>query len=102
MVQTTAERENNGHHLIADWKLDMVHFWNNNHNKYLILGHRLLTGNYMNNHNLTEIRLDVILSMLKLYCIFQELMDGFQRELEMKLSGTAQRIFWENPAITLP
>ena len=102
MVQTTAERENNGHHLITDWKLGMVHFWNNNHNKYLILGHKLLAGNYMINHNLTEIRLDVILSMLKLFCIFQELMDGFQRELEMKLSGTAQRIFWENPAITLP
>jgi hypothetical protein len=23
----------------------MVHYWNNNHNKYLILGHRLLAGN---------------------------------------------------------
>lgn len=45
MVQTSAERENDGHQLISDWRLDIVHFWNNNHNKYLILGHRLLAGN---------------------------------------------------------
>lgn len=45
IVQTSAERENDGHQLISDWRLDIVHFWNNNHNKYLILGHRLLAGN---------------------------------------------------------
>ena len=45
MVQTYAERCNNGDHLITDWRLDMVEFWNYNHNKYLILGHRLLAGN---------------------------------------------------------
>lgn len=44
MVQTNAERYNNGEQLTSDWRLDMVDFWNNNHNKYLILGHRLLAG----------------------------------------------------------
>lgn len=44
MAQTDAERGNNGDHMIADWKLDMVEFWNQNHYKYLILGHRLLAG----------------------------------------------------------
>lgn len=44
MAQTDAERRNNGDHMIADWRLDMVEFWNQNHYKYLILGHRLLAG----------------------------------------------------------
>lgn len=43
MAQTNAERFNNGEQLISDWRLDMVEFWNQNHNK-LILGHRLLAG----------------------------------------------------------
>ncbi|XP_048736103.2 uncharacterized protein LOC125651518 [Ostrea edulis] len=44
MAQTHAERTNNGDHIISDWRMDMVQFWNHNHNKYLILGHRLLGG----------------------------------------------------------
>nr|XP_022295009.1 uncharacterized protein LOC111105128 [Crassostrea virginica] len=44
MIQREAERSNNGEQLLSDWRLDMVEFWNRNHNKYLILGHRLLAG----------------------------------------------------------
>lgn len=44
MSQTEAEIRNNGDHMIADWRLDMVEFWNQNHFKYLILGHRLLVS----------------------------------------------------------
>lgn len=44
MSQTDAEIRNNGDHMIADWRLNMVEFWNQNHFKYLILGHRLLVG----------------------------------------------------------
>ncbi|KAK3102773.1 hypothetical protein FSP39_013844 [Pinctada imbricata] len=44
LVQTDAERHNNGDQLISDWRLDTVEFWNCNHNKYLTLGHRLLAG----------------------------------------------------------
>lgn len=44
MAQTDAERRNNGDHMIADWRLNMVDFWNQNHYKHLILGHRLLSG----------------------------------------------------------
>ncbi|KAK3107416.1 hypothetical protein FSP39_014037, partial [Pinctada imbricata] len=43
MCQRDAERENNGNFLMIDWRVDMVDFWNNNHYKYLILGHRLLS-----------------------------------------------------------
>ena len=48
MVQTDAERHNNGEQMMSDWRMDMVEFWNCNHNKYLSLGHRLLAGNYSN------------------------------------------------------
>ncbi|OWF35407.1 hypothetical protein KP79_PYT24558 [Mizuhopecten yessoensis] len=44
MVQTAAERENNGPVMLSDWRLDMLQFWAYNHNKYLILGHRLRAG----------------------------------------------------------
>ena len=44
MIQREAERYNNGEQLLYDWRLDMVEFWIRNHNKYLILGHRLLAG----------------------------------------------------------
>lgn len=46
MAQTHAERTNNGDHIISDWRMDMVQFWNHNHYKYLILGHRLLAGKF--------------------------------------------------------
>lgn len=44
IAQTDAERRNNGDHMIADRRLDMVEFWNHNHYTYLIFGHRLLEG----------------------------------------------------------
>ena len=50
MIQTYAERCNNKDHMIADWRLDMVEFWNYNHNKYIILGHRLLASNQRFKH----------------------------------------------------
>ena len=37
-------RENDGPAMIAHWKIDMPMFWENNHYKYLIIGHRLLAG----------------------------------------------------------
>lgn len=44
MAERDAERENDGDAIISRWRLDMIPFWNNNHNKYLILGHILLSG----------------------------------------------------------
>ena len=44
MAHVDAERENDGMAMMSQWRLDMPSFWNNNHNKYLILGHRLLSG----------------------------------------------------------
>jgi hypothetical protein len=34
-----AERENDGPAMISIWRINMIDFFNNNHNKYLILGH---------------------------------------------------------------
>ena len=44
MAERDAEMENDGDVIISQWRLDMIPFWNNNHNKYLILGHILLSG----------------------------------------------------------
>ena len=37
-------RENDGIGMLETWKLDMPQFWQNHHNKYLITGHKLLSG----------------------------------------------------------
>jgi hypothetical protein len=39
-----AERENDGEAMNIHWKIDSLLFWANNHNKYLILSHRLAAG----------------------------------------------------------
>ena len=41
MAERDAEMENDGDAIISQWRLDMIPFWNN---KYLILGHILLSG----------------------------------------------------------
>jgi imidazoleglycerol phosphate synthase glutamine amidotransferase subunit HisH len=33
MAERDAERENDGDAIISQWRLDMIPFWNNNHNK---------------------------------------------------------------------
>ena len=38
-------READGLAMMAMWRLDMLRFWEANHYKYLIIGHRLLAGN---------------------------------------------------------
>ena len=45
MVDKDAERENDGEAMMSHWRINMISFHKNNHNKYLILGHRLLLGN---------------------------------------------------------
>ena len=45
--EVDSERENDGPAMIANWKLNMPQFWARNHYKYLILGHRMLTGRYV-------------------------------------------------------
>jgi hypothetical protein len=42
MADKDAERENDGPAMISIWRINMIDFFNNNHNKYLILGHRIL------------------------------------------------------------
>lgn len=44
MVDKDAARENDGEAMMPHWRINMIDFHNNNHNKYLILGHRLLSG----------------------------------------------------------
>jgi hypothetical protein len=48
MVDKDAERENDGEAMMSHWRINMNAFHNNNHSKYLILGHRLLSGNLIN------------------------------------------------------
>jgi hypothetical protein len=38
------KRENDGPAMISIWRINMIDFFNNNHNKYLILGHIILSG----------------------------------------------------------
>ena len=44
MLDKEFERENDGEEMMRMWKLNMLDFWRNHHNKYLILGHRLLSS----------------------------------------------------------
>ena len=44
MVDKDAERHNDGEAMMSNWKINMIDFWNLDHNKYLILGHRLISG----------------------------------------------------------
>ncbi|XP_006824574.1 uncharacterized protein LOC102801699 [Saccoglossus kowalevskii] len=43
MVNKDCERENDGDGMLSNWKINMLDFWKQNHNKYLILGHRLIS-----------------------------------------------------------
>uniref|UniRef100_A0ABM0N1J3 Uncharacterized protein LOC102808213 n=1 Tax=Saccoglossus kowalevskii TaxID=10224 RepID=A0ABM0N1J3_SACKO len=42
MAERDAERENDGPAMMSNWRVSMLDFWENNHYKYLIIGHRLL------------------------------------------------------------
>ncbi|XP_070559583.1 uncharacterized protein [Ptychodera flava] len=44
MVHKEVERHADGEAIIRNWRLDMVQFWQHDHFKYLIQGHRLLAG----------------------------------------------------------
>ncbi len=41
-------REGNGPGMMTIWRVNMTRFWRGNKYKYLILGHRLLAGNFKN------------------------------------------------------
>ena len=43
-VRIDAERENDGHLMNMLWKIDVPFFWQENHYKYMIQGHRLTAG----------------------------------------------------------
>ena len=45
-VRLDAERENDGKLLNTLWKTDVPFFWAENHNKYMIQGHRLTAGEH--------------------------------------------------------
>nr|XP_022309155.1 uncharacterized protein LOC111114903 [Crassostrea virginica] len=44
LVRQNAVRENDGDAMMSHWKLDLLHFHNYHHPKYVLLGHRLLAG----------------------------------------------------------
>ena len=44
-VRRDAIRENDGIAMVSQWRLDMLSFHNRNHYKYIVMGHRLLSGN---------------------------------------------------------
>jgi hypothetical protein len=44
MADKDAETENDGLAMISIWRINIIDFFNNNHNKYLILGHNILSG----------------------------------------------------------
>jgi hypothetical protein len=44
LVCRDAVRENDGAAMMSHWKMDMILFHNNHHPKYVLLGHRLITG----------------------------------------------------------
>jgi hypothetical protein len=50
LVLRDATREGNGDALMAFWRIHMLQFWQNGHNKYLRNGFRMLAGDD-NNHN---------------------------------------------------
>ena len=49
LVRQNAVRENDGDAMMSHWRLDLLHFHNYHHPKYVLLGHRLLAGNYFYN-----------------------------------------------------
>ena len=46
MARRDTVREADGEAIMRHWKLDMPQYWTYNHNKYLIIGHRMLAGKY--------------------------------------------------------
>ena len=44
LVHKDTIREGNGPAMMSVWRANMLRFWQRNHYKYLILGHRLLAG----------------------------------------------------------
>ena len=44
LAEKDCVRENDGFNMAINWKINMPEFWNNKHNKYLIIGHKLLAG----------------------------------------------------------
>ena len=51
MARQDSVREGDGPALIQFWKQDLVSFWQGNHHKYFILGHKMLTGWYNHSGN---------------------------------------------------
>ena len=37
-------RENDGVAMVETWKIDIPQFWQKHHNKYMIIGHKFLSG----------------------------------------------------------
>ena len=46
MARQDCVREGDGPALMQFWKHDLVTFWQGKHNKYFMLGHKMLTGKY--------------------------------------------------------
>ena len=46
MARRDAVREADGEAIMRHWNIDMPQYWTYNHNKYLIIGHRILAGKY--------------------------------------------------------
>ena len=40
-------REGDGEAMMMIWRINMLQFWERKHNKYLIMGHRLLCSEYI-------------------------------------------------------
>ena len=51
-AQQSAVKAGNGALVVSGWLLDMIGFWNNNHYKYLILGHALAGGRYYTSYQI--------------------------------------------------
>ena len=56
MVHRDAIPEADGPAMISQWRVHMPYFWNVGHNKYMIVGHRMMVGNY-------EIAVDTYISI---------------------------------------
>ena len=50
LSQRDATREGDGLAMLAQWRINMLEFFDRHHNKYLILGHRLLAGKSLLQH----------------------------------------------------
>ena len=55
LAKVEAERDNDGDDMMSFWRLDMPQFWAKNHNKYMILGHRMLAGMHSHSHTLQNL-----------------------------------------------